>query len=94
MRQIGHNLRLSGCLLSDDNLDPSLVVASTNNDMKKTLEIRAAAQEAYIKSQTEVALSKAKNGGAECKLILGWRDGLCQCLSRAECEEMQARDDS
>ncbi|OLQ01608.1 putative transposon protein [Symbiodinium microadriaticum] len=60
-RQIGHNLRLPGSLLSDDNLDPSMVVASADTEMRKTLEIRAAAQEAYIKSQTEVALSKAKN---------------------------------
>ena len=66
-RQIGHNLRLPGSLLSDDSLDPAMVVASADAEMKKALEIRAAAQEAYIKSQTEVALSKAKNGGVECK---------------------------
>ncbi|CAE7781262.1 ankrd29 [Symbiodinium sp. CCMP2456] len=60
-RQIGHNLRLPGSLRSHDSLDPAMVVASADAEMKKALEIRAAAQEAYIKSQTEVALSKAKN---------------------------------
>ena len=60
-RQIGHNLRLPGSLLSDDHLDPQLVVQSAGDEMRRTLEIRKCAQEAYIKSQTEVALSKAKN---------------------------------
>ncbi|CAE7437016.1 RE1 [Symbiodinium sp. CCMP2592] len=60
-RQIGHNLRLPGSLLSDDHLDPQLVVQSAGDEMRRTLEIRKCAQEAYVKSQTEVALSKAKN---------------------------------
>ena len=38
-RQTGHNLRLPGSLLSDDSLDPSLVVASADCEMKKSLEI-------------------------------------------------------
>ena len=59
-RQIGHNLRLPGSLLSDDFLDPKLVVQSSGDEMKRV----QADQEAYIKSQTEVALSRAKNASA------------------------------
>ncbi|CAE7544937.1 Top3a, partial [Symbiodinium necroappetens] len=60
-RQIGHNLRLPGSLLSDDHLDPSLVIQSSGEEMRRVLEIRKAAQEAYMKSQTETAITKAKN---------------------------------
>ena len=60
-RQIGHNLRLPGSLLSDDHLDPSLVIQSSGEEMRRVLEIRKAAQEAYMKSQMETAITKAKN---------------------------------
>ncbi|CAE7833764.1 RE2, partial [Symbiodinium necroappetens] len=60
-RQIGHNLRLPGSLLSDDPLDPHLMVQSAGDEMTRLLELRKAAQEAYIRSQTETALSRAKN---------------------------------
>ncbi|OLP86861.1 Copia protein [Symbiodinium microadriaticum] len=60
-RQIGHNLRLPGSLLSDDHLDPSLVIQSSGEEMRRVLEIRKAAQEAYMKSQVETAITKAKN---------------------------------
>ncbi|CAE7573255.1 RE1 [Symbiodinium sp. CCMP2592] len=60
-RQIGHNLRLPGSLLSDDHLDPQLVIESSGDEMRRVLEIRKAAQEAYIKSQTETAITRAKN---------------------------------
>ena len=67
-RQIGHNMRLPGSLLSDDFLDPKLVVQSSGEEMKRVLEIRQAAQEAYIKSQTEVALSRAKNASTRSQI--------------------------
>ena len=60
-RQIGHSLRLPASLLSDDHLDPGLVVQSAGDEMKRVLEIRQAAQEAYMKSQTELAITRAKN---------------------------------
>ena len=63
-RQIGHNLRLPGSLLSDDHLDPSLVIQSSGEEMRRVLEIRKAAQEAYMKSQMETAITKAKNARA------------------------------
>ena len=63
-RQIGHSLRLPASLLSDDHLDPGLVVQSAGDEMRRTLEIRQAAQEAYMKSQTELAITRAKNARA------------------------------
>ena len=60
-RQIGHSLRLPASLLSDDHLDPGLVVQSAGDEMRRVLEIRQAAQEAYMKSQTELAITRAKN---------------------------------
>ncbi|CAE7227250.1 RE1 [Symbiodinium sp. CCMP2592] len=60
-RQLGWSLRLPGSLLSDDYLDPQLVVQSAGDEVRRMLQLRQAAQEAYIKSQSEVALSKAKN---------------------------------
>ena len=60
-RQIGHNLRLPGSLLSDDPTDPRLVVQSAGDEMRRVLELRQAAQEAYIKSQTQLALTRARN---------------------------------
>ena len=63
-RQIGHSLRLPASLLSDDHLDPGLVVQSAGDEMRRVLEIRQAAQEAYMKSQTELAITRAKNARA------------------------------
>ena len=60
-RQLGHSLRLPGSLLSDDSLDPNLVVQSAGEEMRRLLEIRQSAQEAYMKTQTEMAITKAKN---------------------------------
>ena len=60
-RQLGHSLRLPGSLLSDDALDPSMVVQSAGDEMRRLLEIRQHAQEAYMKTQSEVAITKAKN---------------------------------
>ena len=60
-RQLGHSLRLPGSLLSDDALDPSMVVQSAGDEMRRLLEIRQKAQEAYMKTQTELAITKAKN---------------------------------
>ncbi|OLQ14984.1 hypothetical protein AK812_SmicGene847 [Symbiodinium microadriaticum] len=60
-RQIGHSLRLPASLLSDDPLDPSLMIQSAGDEMRRILEIRRMAQEAYIKTQTETAITKAKH---------------------------------
>ncbi|CAE7762188.1 RE1, partial [Symbiodinium sp. CCMP2456] len=60
-RQIGHSLRLPGSLLSDDSIDPTMIVQSAGDEMRRLLEIRQHAQEAYMKTQTEIAVTKAKN---------------------------------
>ena len=60
-RQLGHSLRLPGSLLSDDSIDPHMVVQSAGEEMRRLLEIRQCAQEAYMKTQTETALTKARN---------------------------------
>ena len=60
-RQLGWSLRLPASMLSDDPLDPQLVVQSAGDEVRRMLQLRQVAQEAYIKSQSEVALSKARN---------------------------------
>ena len=55
-RQIGHSLRLPA-----SPLDASLMIQSAGDEMRRILEIRRMAQEAYIKTQTETAITKAKH---------------------------------
>ena len=60
-RLLGWSLRLPGSMLSDDPLDPQLMVQSAGDEVRRMLHLRQVAQEAYIKSQSETALSKARN---------------------------------
>ncbi|CAE7818610.1 RE1 [Symbiodinium sp. CCMP2592] len=50
-RQLGWSLRLPGSMISDDPLDPQLMVQSAGDEVRRLLQLRQAAQEAYIKER-------------------------------------------
>ena len=59
-RQLGCNLRLPGSLGSDDPCDPQLLVHSSSEDMRRSLQIRQSAMEAFLKqTATEVVQRSA-----------------------------------
>ena len=59
-RQFGYNMRLPGSLGSDDVYSPELLVQSSSDDMKRTLEIRSMAMQEFIKHTTSTAVAKAR----------------------------------
>lgn len=61
-RQIGANIRLPGTLASDDNLDPALMVHSAGEEVRRMLQIRQAAMEAFLKHTAKAALQRAEHG--------------------------------
>ena len=65
---------------TDDHLDPSLVIQSSGEEMRRVLEIRKAAQEAYMKSQIETAITKAKN--ARARIQVEFLPGETVCVFR------------
>ena len=58
-RQLGQNLRLPGTLGSDDPFEVGLIQGGANEEMSRTLEIRQAALEAFVRYTTEASLRKA-----------------------------------
>ena len=59
-RQLGCNLRLPGSLGSDDPCDPQLLVHCSSEDMRRSLQIRQSAMEAFLKqTATEVVQRSA-----------------------------------
>ncbi|CAE7216976.1 GIP [Symbiodinium sp. CCMP2592] len=48
-RHLGQAPRIPGCLMSDDFLDAELVEGGANEEMRRVLEIRSAAAEAFMK---------------------------------------------
>jgi len=60
-RQIGANVRLPGTLASDDSLDPSLLIQSAGEEMRRMLLIRQAAMEAFLKHSAREAIQRASH---------------------------------
>lgn len=58
-RQLGQNLRLPGSLGSDDPFEVGLIQGSANEEMARTLNIRQAALESFIRYSTEASVRKA-----------------------------------
>ena len=59
-RQFGYNMRLPGSLGSDDVYAPELLIQSTSDDMRRTMEIRNTAMQEYLKYVTSRAVAKAR----------------------------------
>ncbi len=72
-RQIGANIRLPGTLASDDNLDPSLLVQSAGEEMRRMLQIRQVAMEAFVKHSAKAALQRA--GHARSRVVKEFKLG-------------------
>ena len=58
-RQLGENVRLPGTLGSDDVYDPALLVAGAGEQVRRILEMRRTAMEAFIRCSAEEAISRA-----------------------------------
>ena len=58
-RHLGQKPRIPGCLMSDDFLDAELVEEGANGEMRRALEIRRAAAEAFIKVKSQEACARA-----------------------------------
>ena len=59
-RQFGYNMRLPGSLGSDDVYAPELLIQSTSDDMRRTMEIRNSAMQEYLKHVTSRAVARAR----------------------------------
>ena len=61
-RQIGMNVRIPGSLSSDDPFDAVTQRSTASADIQKLLNIREAAQEAFIKHTTHESIKRAERG--------------------------------
>ena len=61
-RQLGQNLRLPGSLGSDDPFEVGLIQGSAGEEMARTLEIRQAAMESFLRFTTDTNVKKAAYG--------------------------------
>ena len=59
-RVFGRSIRLPGSLLADDSVDSQLVQEAAGDEMKRTWEIREAAQLAWLKKSDQAAVQKAR----------------------------------
>ena len=58
-RHLGQNPRIPGALMSDDHLDAELVEGGANGEMRRVLEIRQIAAEAFVKMKSKEACARA-----------------------------------
>lgn len=59
-RQFGYNMRLPGSLGSNDVYSPELLVQSSSDDMRRTLEIRSLTMQEFIKHTTSTPVARAR----------------------------------
>ena len=58
-RQLGANIRMPGSLSSEDQYDMALMRGSASQEMQRTLEIKEAAMEAFIRHTTTESIRRA-----------------------------------
>ena len=58
-RQLGQNTRIPGSLMADDKIDASMLRAGAAADVRRSLEIRDAAMQAFIKFHAQASISRA-----------------------------------
>ena len=58
-RHLGQNPRIPGCLMGDDFLDAELVEGGANGEMRRVLETRRIAAEAFVKVKSREACARA-----------------------------------
>ena len=63
-RQLGANLRMPGSLSSEDPYDAVLMRGTASQEMQRTLQIKEAAMEAFIKHTTADSISRASKARA------------------------------
>ena len=58
-RQLGQNVRIPGSLMSDDDIEAKMLRGAASTDVRRALEIRDAALEAFARHNTQEGMKKA-----------------------------------
>ncbi|CAJ1337053.1 unnamed protein product, partial [Effrenium voratum] len=98
-RQLGENVRLPGTLGSDDVYDPALLVAGAGEQVRRILEMRRKAMEAFVRCSAEEAISRASKARPRVvreflagDLVYVYRTPLPRKRNRDEEERPEARE--